>query len=193
MLTGTLLTIALAQAPLFAVAAPDPVPVEGRVELSPSAADASARERAVDEVRRELARRGASAVAASRPIWMPHLVAEKVVADWMRRLPAERAVEVVDAVRESHDHGGYLSYRTTLHVTTDRTAMQRMLNDLRRRIDDGGERFAWLLGGTAGLWAVLALAYGWVDRLTRGYMPWRLRVVCVGMGLAGPGIALLFV
>lgn len=193
---GTLLlTLALIQAastgPLETLDR-EPVAVEGRVELSPGEADASAKACAVQLVRWELERRGAATLEATRPIWLPGFVGEGLVSDWLRRTRLERAFDVVHSARETRSHGNYVSYQTTLQVATDPSAIDGMLTDLRRRIQVGARRFSWLLAGTAGLWVFLSLVYGWLDRLTRGYMPWRLRTICVGMGLLAPGIALLF-
>jgi len=48
-------------------------------------------------------------------------------------------------------------------------------------------------GGTVILWAALALLCGWLDRLTRGYMSGRLRLLFSGVGLGLPAIAFVFV
>jgi hypothetical protein len=124
---------------------------------------------------------------------LPAPIGERCVADWLRQLDLSRTYEVLAVERARHEHGGYQSYSTRLRVRPDDAAIGRAIRSLERRIDLGSRRFAWLLGGTAGLWALLGFAYGWLDRLTRGYMPWRLRLVCVGMAVAAPGIALLFV
>ena len=188
--------LAFLAAPSVAQAPPpvlEPAIVEGRVELSPASADASARQVATAELRSEFARRGADVVAGARPFWLPGPVADLVLDRWLRRIPIEQGIDVVDRVREQRDHGGYSSYRTRLWVATDQRAVQKSLARLGRELQRSSERFVWFSGGTVAWWALCAFAFGWLDRLTRGYMPWRLGLSCVGMGVAVPGIALLFV
>ena len=46
-------------------------------------------------------------------------------------------------------------------------------------------------GAVAFAWATLALAVGWFDRLSRGYMTGRLRLLGVLLGVAVPAIAVV--
>lgn len=170
-----------------------PAVVEGRVELTPASADAAARALADREVRWELERRGRDLVRARSPGWLPGLIGDLVLDRWLRSTPVERTWSVVDVERERHAHEGYDSHRTRLWIATDEREVARALSRLHRQVEKGSRRFALFAGGTAAWWALCALACGWLDRLTRGYMPWRLRLVCVGMGVVAPGIALFFV
>ena len=174
---------------------PDPVwvRVEGPIELTPVAADAAAVASALDSLRLDLERRTIDATSRSRPRWLPDAVAQAIGSSWLARQDASRLLQVEDSSRHVRDHGTFESFQTTLAVRHDQRKLDRMFTGLASELRRRGKALGLVTGGSAALWTILLLAYGWLDRLTRGYMPWRLRLACVGMGLALPGIAFLLV
>lgn len=187
MIVAALLAAALGALPQ------EPLAVAGRVELTPAAAVAAARERAFDELRYEIERRARSVAEQRAPFWMPPFAVDLVVDRWGRSLRADALLEEVRRDTRVHDHGGYKSFQTFLAIRHDETRLQRSLQDLARRIDRGSREFLAKCGGTVALWGILGVCYLWLDRLTRGYMGWRLRFVLGGTGLALPALAFLLV
>ncbi|MGE0143242.1 MAG: hypothetical protein AB7I19_06595 [Planctomycetota bacterium] len=167
--------------------------VEGPVELSPNAADAAAIEVAAEQVRGELLGKAVGLARRVKQIWVPELVADQLARDWVARQEPMRLVEVTDRARVVKDHGSFTSYRTNLELRPLERVLERGLHGLAGEVQRRGLALGAFAGGTLGLWLLLTLVYGWLDRITRGYMPWRLRVLCGGMGVALPGIALLLI
>lgn len=167
--------------------------VTGRVELTPAAARAAAIDAAVAGLRDELERRGSELAEAASPVWLPSFVTDSTLHRWLSSLELERGVEIVDGRIEDRDHGSYRSYQAHLRVRPDEGMVSKSLARLRRLVDDAGERFLGTCGATTLLWGVLAFAYLWMDRLTRGYMTWRLRGLFASIAIAVPAVAFLFV
>ncbi len=190
MLLASALCLTLNLAPM---GDPTPVTVVGTVELTPGAAMASARAAAADEFAWELERRGRAILERTQPGWLPDFVAEAQVRRWLRNVRPEAGLRVVDAETRAHDHGDFLSYQTSLAVVQDERWTGVALGQLRGTIRESARRFVFTCGGAVGLWSLLALLYAWFDRISRGYMSWRLRILFGGMGLVLPGIALVLV
>ncbi|MBI5853131.1 MAG: hypothetical protein HZB39_19140 [Planctomycetes bacterium] len=167
--------------------------IAGSVELTEAAADAAALESAADQLHDEIERRTDAALPRVTPRWLPVPVARVLVADWIARQDPRDALEIVDRDRTVRDHGSFASYQTELVVRHDQKALDRLLAGLRSELRRRGVTLAYVAGGTAGLWSFLVLAYWWLDRVSRGYMSWRLRFLFAGMGVAAPGLAMLFV
>jgi hypothetical protein len=167
--------------------------VEGPVELSPNAADAAAIEVAAEQVRGELLGKAVGLARRVKPIWLPERVADELARDWVSRQEPMKLVEVTDRSRVVKDHGSFTSYRTNLELRPIERVLERGLHGFAREVQRRGLALGALAGGTLGLWLLLTFVYGWLDRITRGYMPWRLRVLCGGMGVALPGTALLLI
>lgn len=189
LLTSALtLTLAFAQ-----TGEPAPVTVVGPVELTPSAAVAAARVSAADEFAWELERRGRGVVDRVRPIWLPDFVAESSFRRWLRTIQPESGLAILGQETRTHDHGNYVSYQAALTVAPDEAWTTSALGELRGTIERSAQHFVIASGGAVGLWGLLAFLYVWLDRVSRGYMSWRLRILFGGMGLALPGIALALV
>ncbi|MFO1051848.1 MAG: hypothetical protein U1F36_06505 [Planctomycetota bacterium] len=167
------------------------VAVEGSVELSPSAADEAAHAIALADLETELERRVVSAASRAKPMWLPDPIAQRIATGWLGRQDVSAVLRVVDRDRKVRDHGSFESYQTTLSVRHDERLLERMFAGLGRELRQRGTVLAAIGGGSVVLWGFLIFAYGWLDRLTRGYMPWRLRLTCGAMAFAAPASALL--
>lgn len=192
----TWVTLAAAAAPVLVQdpgASAATIRVEGPVELSPAAADAAALDSALTQLRSDLERRTATVLARVKPQWLPAPVARRLADEWLARQDPAEAMRVVDKDQTVRDHGSFASYQTELVVSHDERALSRMFAGLGGEMRRRGKLLAFVASGAAGLWSVLLLAYWWLDRITRGYMSWRLRFLCAGMGIVAPGIALSFV
>lgn len=177
----------LAQGPQTAAA--DAVAVRGDAELSPGAAFASARDRMVAHVRDAWAQRASRLATAERPLWLPTAVVDATVRRWLDALPVDEYARVVDREDRARDHGFGQSHQTTLWVFEEPAALQRGESQLRRAVDDAARSIAVRGGAVAFAWAWLAVGVGWFDRLSRGYMTGRLRLLGVLLGVAVPAIA----
>lgn len=162
--------------------------VVGRVELGPVEAELSARLAADDWARRLLARRADRRGAGSS--WLPSDLEDRVRAAFIANLDAESLYAVRDRDLQSRDHGGYRSHQCTFSVAADDAALDGAVRALGGRLDRAARRVRNILLGTPVFWGLLVLLHGWFDRITRGYMPWRGRLACVLMALAGPAAAL---
>jgi hypothetical protein len=182
------LSLALPQGPSPELAA---VAVAGETELSPAAALQSARAEVDTHLRDVWRQRAERSVLARRPFWLPAPVADRAVERWLHELPTEQLTHVVDRDDRVREHEFGSSYQTTLWVTEDaRTAAkleQRLRSLLPRLVRDTAVR----LGGIAAAWTVLVVGLGWLDRLSRGYMTGRLRLLGLTLGVAVPALAFL--
>lgn len=168
--------------------------VRGTVELSPGEADLSAQALATERARALLADRGRAVLAESCPAWLPVFCREQMLRRWLGGADPSQAVRIVDRRQAEHDHGGLgTSYRTELVVAPDGRSVSRLLSSLRRQIAAGSRLFAVKCASIVGFWLLLAAAIGWLDRLSRGYMTWRLRLLGAIAGSALPALVLLLV
>jgi hypothetical protein len=165
--------------------------VIGDVQLTEVEADESARSRAVAEYRDRLEHRGAEAIARQKRSWLPSFVASLILEEWIGGQVCEDGIRVLERRVMQRDHGFGKSYQTTLFIEEDAEITRDTMAVLRERMEHAMDRFLYKCGGSVLLWGALGLAYLWLDRLTRGYMMWRLRVVLGGIGVAVPGIAFL--
>ena len=69
--------------------------------------------------------------------------------------------------------------------------MQRSEQSLRSTLQRLERTTVVKYGGIAVGWTALAVLLGWIDRLSRGYMTWRLRLVGLLGGLAVPTVLFL--
>lgn len=172
---------------------PGAIVVSGQVELRAGEADRAAMVRAGEELRWDLERDARAVVEQRRPLWMPDLVAERITDRWLNSLQADEMLQIVDRRRVEHDHGDYQSFQTWLLVAHDEPRIEASLDTLAHRVDGAATRLRWQGLGTLGFWGVLGLAWLWLDRLTRGYMTWRLAALFGGMAVALPGSAMLLI
>jgi hypothetical protein len=162
--------------------------VVGRVELGVTEAELSGRRAADAWVLRLLERRvGPSAVSGT---WLPAPVQETVRGSWRQAVDPRALYEVLGQEVEAREHGGYRSFQSSLLVRPREAALESEVADLERRIDRVAVRWRFILLLSPVWWGLLALAHGWFDRVTRGYMPWRGRLAYVLMAIGGPSTAL---
>ncbi|HLU37954.1 MAG TPA: hypothetical protein VK081_01125 [Planctomycetota bacterium] len=170
-----------------------PMVVRGTVELSAAEADAAAAAFAAQQAREFFAARGREVVGQVAPFWLPDFCRDLLVQRWLGGFDPQAALRIVERERSTHDHGGLgTSYRTTLVVEHDERQVGKQLGRLRRQVPTAARSFAVKCAGIAGFWAVLAFAVAWLDRLSRGYMTWRLRLLGLLAGSVVPGVLLLF-
>ncbi len=203
MLTSLLIIVCFVQGPQSAegsgrllVDAPGPAPlsVRGSVELTPAAADAAAGTLVEERARTLLEDRGRGLMARVAPCWFPAFCRDQLLRRWLLGCDPETALRVIDRERVEHDHGSLgTSYRTALVVESDEQTLGKHLSRLRRQIPRAAETFAVKCGAIAGFWALLGIVIGWLDRLSRGYMTWRLRLLGLIAGSAAPAVALFLV
>lgn len=188
-----LLTACLPLAPQQPVAAAsvDAVAIRGEAELSPAAAYASARRKAEDHVRGLWQDRAERAVAGQRPFWLPELVAQEAMRRWLGDLPVEQLVHCVDREDRERQHEFGSSYQTTLWVAEEPRLQEQRERLLRRELRQLERTTAVKFGGVAASWAVLAVVVSWMDRLSRGYMTGRLRLLGLLCAIAAPALAFL--
>jgi hypothetical protein len=167
------------------------VAVRGEAELSPASAFASARRKVDEHVRSMWQERADRAVVDQRPFWLPELLAESAVRRWLAELPLEQAVQLVDREDREREHEFGSSYQTTLWVAEDARTTQRFEQRLRGLLHRLERSTAVRLGGIVASWTGLLIVLGWLDRLSRGYMTGRLRLVGLLGGAAAPVLAFL--
>ncbi|MEZ5965180.1 MAG: hypothetical protein R3F56_15205 [Planctomycetota bacterium] len=168
--------------------------MRGTVELSSGEADLAADALVAERGRGLLSARGRAQLEDSCPTWLPEFCREQVLARWLRATDGAGVLRVVDRVQTEHDHGALgTSYRTELTVRPDAGRIERSLGSLRHQVTVGAKRFAVKCAGIVGFWVLLALVVGWLDRLSRGYMTWRLRLLGAIAGTALPAVVLLLV
>lgn len=171
--------------------ATDAVAVRGEAELSPAEAYASASRAAEEHLRERWQARAARTAELRRPFWVPEVLVEQHIRRWLADLPIEGIAKVVDRQDRERMHEFGNSYQTTLWIAEEprRVAMgeQRLRSDLRRLEHATAIKYGGIVAG----WALLALVIGWLDRLSRGYMTGRLRLVGVLAGAAVPIVAFL--
>ena len=184
----------LAQAPQVVVAsaaAVEAVAIRGEAELTPAAAFESAHDRVEDCLRERWRERAQRLVVDQRPFWLPVQLAERAVGRWLLQTPIGEGIRVVDREDRTREHEFGSSYQTTLWVTEDPQQVARGSRQLRRELELVTRRTLLTAGGTVVFWATLAFVLGWVDRLSRGYMTGRLRLLGLLLGTAAPTIAFL--
>lgn len=189
-----LLTTCLAclpQEPVASSTATAAVAVRGDAELNPAAAFASAQTRVEDHVRTVWRDRAERAVEHHRPFWLPQLLTDEAVRRWLADLPVHQLVQVVDREDREREHEFGNSYQTTLWVAEDPGQQQRGEQRLRSELRRLERTTAAKVGGVAAGWTAMIVLLGWIDRLSRGYMTGRLRLVGLLAGLAMPAIAFL--
>ncbi|MGE3173248.1 MAG: hypothetical protein AB7O97_11540 [Planctomycetota bacterium] len=194
-LASLFLGLAAPQAPVVTFAlhgnGGDAVAVRGSTELSAAAAYDAARDEALAHVRTRWTERGARLAEQQRPFWLPAVFVDRAVSRWLGQQSLDRHLQIVDREDRVREHEFGRSYQTTLWIRENPEVVAHGERQLRRAIARSGERTLVLGGATAGFWAVLALALGWIDRLSRGYMTGRLRCIGVLLGAAVPAVAFL--
>ncbi|MEO6596449.1 MAG: hypothetical protein ABIP94_16990 [Planctomycetota bacterium] len=189
MLLSTCLASLVPQAPAAAMAAA--VAVRGEIELSEAQAFASAQRRAEDHVRELWQERASRALALQRPFWLPEVLAKEPLRRWLGDLPVAEIVRCVDREDKERIHEFGNSYQTTLWIAEEPRQVLQGERQLRRELQRLQRTTVLKYGGIAVGWVVLAVLLGWVDRLSRGYMTGRLRLLGLCAGIAVPAVTFL--
>lgn len=178
------------QEPTTAVVA-DAVAVRGEAELTPAAAHASACRKAEDHVRGVWEQRATQALDRQRPFWVPEVVAKEELRRWLAELPVGKLARVVDREDRERQHEFGSSFQTTLWITEEPRTSAQSEQLLRRELRRLERTTAVKYGGVVAGWTLVALLVGWLDRLSRGYMTGRLRLVGLVLAAAFPALAYL--
>jgi hypothetical protein len=194
--TLILASVAAGQSPgghsrLESQGAVDTVAIRGTTELTSAEAYGSARHVAIDHLEARWRERSERLIAEGRPFWLPEVLCSRAVDRWIARQAGERALCVVDREDREREHEFGKSFQTTLWIAEAPAEVNRGETQLRRELHRTRQQAVVLAGGTVGLWAVLAFAVSWIDRLSRGYMTARLRVLGLLVGVAVPSLAFL--
>lgn len=183
----------LAQDPVQAsasVAPPhDAFAVTGTPELDSAAAFRAAMTQAEAKVRDAQRERALLVAAEWRPFWLPPVFVEQAVTRWVQAPQRTTGLCIVDRTDQRREHEFGSSYQTTLWVREDAAALTRGERELRQQFAQLRLRTLATSGGTVVFWALLTLAVGWLDRLSRGYMTVRLRLLGLVLGSAVPAVA----
>ena len=167
------------------------VVVRGDAELSPAEALVSAKRKAEEHVRDLWQDRAEQAFSGRRPFWLPDLLAREAMRRWLAELPIEQMATYVDREDRQREHEFGSSYQTTLWVAEEPRLVANSERLLRRATQQLERVTAVKFGGIVAGWAVLVVVIGWLDRLSRGYMTGRLRLLGLLGGVAFPALAFL--
>lgn len=189
LLLSTCVACSAPQEPQFSQV--EAVAVRGDTELTPAEALASAQMRVDEHVRTVWKERAERAANRQVPFWMPDIMVEQTVRQWLADLPVKRLVASVDREDRERIHEFGNSYQTTLWIAEDKNLVQSGESRLRRELHRLERSTAVKAGGVAAGWVFLALVLGWLDRLSRGYMTGRLRAIGVLGGLLMPAALFL--
>ncbi len=165
--------------------------VQGPAELTAAEAFDAARGLACERIEERWRMRANRLIVERRPPWAPRLAAEWVLHEWLAQFDPAMLVELLDrqdAVRE-HEFGA--SYQTTLTYGERPDAAVQLEQELRQRRAEVSRRTARCGVGSAVGWALLGVLVHWLDRLSRGYMTVRLRLLGALAALAVPPLAFL--
>lgn len=169
----------------------DAVAVRGDTELHPADAYASARRKAEEHVRERWQERAERTLRRQRPFWLPEPLAEAAVQRWVADLPVDEMLRTVDRHDQERTHEFGNSYQTTLWITEEPAQVQAGERRLRGHLRGLERTTAIKYGGIAGAWVLLGIAIGWLDRVSRGYMTGRLRLLGLLGAVAVPTVAFL--
>ena len=162
------------------------VAVKGDTELSAANALASAELRVDEHVREIWQERAKRAASRQAPFWMPEILSDYAVQRWLADLSVQDFVTRVDRDDCERTHEFGCSYQTTLWIAEKPSVVERTEDRLRDTLRCLEQATALKLGGIAAGWGLLALFLGWLDRLSRGYMTFRLRLIGVLGGVLMP-------
>ena len=166
--------------------------VEGELELTRSDAEASALERARDAHRTQLRERADRIASSAIPFWMPQMFAQPTIDRWIGDLERSAPLQVLDSDTEELSYSYGKAFRSSVTVArVHRDGLSKQEARLERRLGEVGKLLLAKCGVTAIVWGLLAFVCSWFDRLTRGYMTGRLRLIALAMGIAVPGILML--
>ena len=166
--------------------------VQGSVELTRAEAEASALRLAGATHRERLRTAGDEVVQRVLPDWLPRFFVRHELDEWTRRLQRELPLDVVQNETKVRRYSYGEAFQTTLHWDADvgevAAEHERWFE---QRVTEAGKLLLAKFGGIAVYWGLLAFLSSWFDRLTRGYMTWRLRTISLGLGISLPAVLLL--
>ena len=160
--------------------------VRGDTELSAASALASAELRVDEHLREVWQVRAKRAVSRQAPFWMPGFLSDYAVQRWLADLSLREFVTRVDRDDCERTHEFGRSYQTTLWIAENPGIVERTEDRLHDTLRSLERTTVLKLGGIAAGWGLLALFLGWLDRLSRGYMTARLRLIGVLSGVLMP-------
>ncbi|MBK8096679.1 MAG: hypothetical protein IPK26_06200 [Planctomycetes bacterium] len=169
----------------------DAVAIRGDAELTPAAALTSARRKAEELFRQAWTERARRLADGVRPFWLPAVFTRQATDRWLANLPVDRALRIVDREDKRRDHEFGASWQTTLWVVEDARAIEVGERQLRQELRRCERQTLAKSGATIAFWAVLGFAIGWLDRLSRGYMTGRLRLLGLLLGAGVPTLLFL--
>ena len=167
------------------------VMVRGAAELDPATAFASARDKAEQHLRDLWKGRADQLLVDSRPFWMPEFLAAAAADSWLVRFRPEQRLQLVDRQDRQRDHGFGHSYQTTLWVAESAAAVNKGRRSLQNELQRVEQKTLITAGGTVVYWSALAMLFGWLDRLSRGYMTRRLWTIALLLASGVPAVAFL--
>ena len=161
--------------------------LSGTTELSAHEAWSSVTQRVVDDQRERLRDLAAKQAEATGSWWLPRCFRERAVQSWAEEQLRRYKPRVLDRELQTREHGGIgRSYQAFLLLEDVDAGTVTRTRGLARSLEREERRFLARCGGTVGLWGLLALVLGWIDRITRGYMTGRLWLIGGLLGLCGP-------
>lgn len=195
MLAIVLTAFLSAQDPMAATCAvaghDDATQVVGTTELDPLRAFESAQTAVQERARQTWEERANRLAHAQLPAYLPELFVQQAVRRFLQNQPVERTLQVVDRSDREREHEFGNSWQTTLWVVEDARASAQCERQLRSDLRRTERQLLFKSGGTVVFWASLTLLLGWIDRLSRGYMTWRLRSLGLLLGAGVPVVAFL--
>jgi len=160
--------------------------VRGDTELSAASALASAELRVDEHLREVWQVRAKRAASRQAPFWMPGFLSDYAVQRWLADLSLREFVTRVDRDDCERTHEFGRSYQTTLWIAENPAIVERIEDRLHDTLRSLERTTVLKLGGIAAGWGLMALFLGWLDRLSRGYMTVRLRLIGVLGGVLMP-------
>ncbi|GAB4143063.1 MAG: hypothetical protein Fur0037_10590 [Planctomycetota bacterium] len=167
------------------------VPVQGSIELDRGSAYESAKLAARERARRFWSERAEAVAGGQISRLIPRALVRQAIDRFLARRPVEATFAIVEREDESREHEFGRSWQTTLWLAPDEKATRACERQLLADLRDAEQLVFWKAGGTVVFWALLSFALGWFDRLSRGYMTWRLRGIGLLLGAGVPGLAFL--
>lgn len=124
------------------------------------------------------------------PVWLPQFLVDRAARNTRHRL-ASRTPRVLAQDFLTRDFGYGPIHQTALLVEPARIAPDQLRRTADRQLDWELTLLGYKSLGILGFWGLLALCGVWLDRLTRGYMTWRLRAIGLLLGGTVPVVTLL--
>jgi hypothetical protein len=173
---------------------PEAVVVTGTAELTARESYDSAIAQARDSVLERWQNWAERELDQEAPFWWPTFYRDRTLREWQTELQPRirEGLRVLDREDRVRDHGFGKSYQTSLLVHEDPGIARAVERRLDSRIRYNNKMLAAKSGGIVLFWGLVSLLTAWLDRLSRGYMTWRLRLTAMALGIVVPVAVLLF-